>query len=373
MNSVPWGGSEVLWYEAAELVAKEGHFVTLSTPLWSELPLPLAKAKAEWGAQHSFYPSIQHHHLFYRLARRFTRQSAENLKRTWLRQKSPAMLCISNGNAYQGLDWMEAAMAENVPFVTIAQAHADFLDPIDSRAEMLIKAFSAARINYFVARANQVLVETQLGFRFTNASLIANHTRHLQVTSCIPWPQQPDDTMRLACVGRLHPASKGQDLLFQALSSIHWKERDWQLSLFGAGEQEHCLRRLTALLGISERVHFMGHISDPLEIWKTHHALVLPSRYEGSPLVLMEAMLSGRPVIATAVAGIPELIQHGRTGFMADAPTVENLQRCLDQAWVKRSEWPVIGLAGHAVAAERAREIPAVRLARELVYLAEQV
>ena len=370
MNSLPWGGSEVLWYEAAELITLQGHSVTLCTPPWPQLAAPLAKAKAEWGAQHYFDPSVQPPHLLRRIARRFRRRSAECSKRQWLRQVRPVLLCLSNGNAYQGLEWMEAAMEENVPFVTIAQAHADFLSPADAVADRLIKAFSAARANYFVARANQELVETQLGVRLTNARLIGNHSRHLTIAFPIPWPQQPIQTLKFACVARLHPASKGQDLLFHALADARWRNRDWQLNLYGVGEQEQSLRRLSQMLGIGQNVHFMGHSSTPMEIWKTHHALVLASRYEGTPLVLMEAMLAGRPVIATAVAGIPELIKHGHTGFLAEAPTVEHLQRCLEEAWANRSQLPDLGRAGHSDAVERAKVVPAVRLASELLEFA---
>ena len=370
MNSLPWGGSEVLWYEAAELITLQGHSVTLCTPPWPQLAAPLAKAKAEWGAQHYFDPSVQPPHLLRRIARRFRRRSAECSKRQWLRQVRPVLLCLSNGNAYQGLEWMEAAMEENVPFVTIAQAHADFLSPADAVADRLIKAFSAARANYFVARANQELVETQLGVRLTNARLIGNHSRHLTIAFPIPWPQQPIQTLKFACVARLHPASKGQDLLFHALADARWRNRDWQLNLYGVGEQEQSLRRLSQMLGIGQNVHFMGHSSTPMEIWKTHHALVLASRYEGTPLVLMEAMLAGRPVIATAVAGIPELIKHGHTGFLAEAPTVEHLQRCLEEAWANRSQLPDLGRAGHSDALERAKVVPAVRLASELLEFA---
>lgn len=367
MNSVPWGGSEVLWYEAAELLAQQGHPLALCTPIWPELPAPLMKAKAEWDVSHCFHPPVQRRQRLQRIVRRFTRPTDENPRRRWLRQVRPVMFCISNGNAFQGLEWMEAAMAEGVPFVTIAQAHAEFLSPADAEAGRLINAFLAARANYFVARANQELVESQLGFLLANGRLIGNHSRHLLRASPMPWPEQTDQTLRLACVARLHPASKGQDILFRALSDPRWSERDWQLSLFGAGEQEQSLRRLAQLLGISHRVHFMGHSRTPMEIWKTHHALVLPSRYEGTPLVLMEAMLAGRPAISTAVSGAPELIEHGKNGFLAQAPTVAHFQSCLEEAWATRSQWESIGRTGHASAAERAKEVPAERLARELL------
>lgn len=367
MNSVPWGGSEVLWYEAAELLALQGNSVLLCTPLWPQLPFPLAKAKAEWGALHCFDPTIHHRHLLRRVIRRFSRLPDVAPKRRWLRQVRPVLLCLSNGNAFQGLEWMEAALLEKIPFVTIAQAHADFLSPTDADADRLTKALNGALANYFVSRANQELVEVQLGVRLMNARMIGNHSRYLNIASPIPWPQQPNQTLKLACVARLHPASKGQDLLFQALADARWRNRDWQLHLYGEGEQEHSLRRLVQMLGLGQHVHFMGHSSTPLEIWKGHHALVLPSRYEGTPLVLMEAMLAGRPVISTAVAGIPELIKHGQNGFLAEAPTLEHLQCCLEEAWANRAHWPALGRSAHSAAAERAKEVPAVRLAKELL------
>lgn len=372
MSSVPWGGSEILWYEAAEECARIGHAVAICTPSWPTLPAPLERAKADWCVQHSFDPSVLQTHPVRRILRRLARRDDLYYKRQWLRQIRPLILCLSNGNAFQGLAWMEAAMAEDVPFVTIAQAHAEFLAPDDLQADRLIKAFSTAQANYFVARANHELVECQLGYRFNNARLIANHSRHLPLHSPMPWPDQSSDSLRLACVARLHPASKGQDLLFQALSDPRWHTRNWQLSLYGMGEHENCLRRLASMLGIGGRVHFMGQSSTPMEIWRTHHALVLPSRYEGTPLVLMEAMLAGRPVITTAVAGAPELIQHGHNGFLAEAPTVGKLRLCLEDAWARRAEWSSMGIAAYATAEERAKEAPALRFARELLILSQQ-
>jgi glycosyltransferase involved in cell wall biosynthesis len=372
MNSVPWGGSEVLWYEAAELLARQGNLLALCTPYWPQLPAPLTKAKTDWGVAHCFHPPIHYHRRLQRIVRRFIRTSDENPLRHWLRQVRPAILCISNGNAFQGLHWMEAAIDEYVPFVTIAQSHAEFLAPSDTEANRLIKSFSAARANYFVSHANHELVETQLGIRLKNARLIGNHSRYLPTASPMHWPKHSDGILKMACVARLHTASKGQDLLFQALSCSRWLNREWQLSLFGSGEQEQCLRRLAQQLRISHRVHFMGHSNNPTEIWKTHHALVLPSRYEGTPLVLMEAMLAGRPVFTTAVAGARDLIVHGNNGFLAEAPTIEHIQRCLEEAWKHRSNLELLGRSAHATAAKLAKEIPAERLARELLEFVQQ-
>jgi glycosyltransferase involved in cell wall biosynthesis len=369
MDGAPWGASEILWYETAKLLLDSGSSVSLVTCRWPSLPAPIHKAKDLWHVEHSFDLSGKES-FARRMANRLPFLANDGFRIRWLRRTRPRIFCISNGSAFDGLAWMEAAVAESVPFVTIAHAHADFFAPDDANAERLIRAFAAARANYFVSRANQELVECQLGWRFPNARLIAAHSSDPVTSAPLPWPESADQSLRLACVGRLHTPSKGQDLLFNVLADPCWRDRNIQLSLYGTGDHEQCLRRLASLLGISDLVTFMGHTSTPMAIWATHHALILTSRYEGLPLVFREAMLAGRPVIATAVAGAPELIDHGRTGFLAEAATTQHMQRCMEEAWSLRESWPSIGLAAHAEAAERSHVPPATRLAAELLEFA---
>ena len=64
--------------------------------------------------------------------------------------------------------------------------------------------------------------------------------------------------------------------------------------------------------------------------------LVMPSRFEGLPLAIVEAMLCARPVVATDVAGHAEVVEDGVTGFLADAPTVGAIAAALERCWVRR-------------------------------------
>ena len=78
----------------------------------------------------------------------------------------------------------------------------------------------------------------------------------------------------------------------------------------------------------------------------------MPSRIEGLPLTLVEAMLCGRPVVATRVAGA-ELIEDGITGFLAEAPTVGSVGEALERFWARREEAREIG----AMAARKIRDL----------------
>jgi glycosyltransferase involved in cell wall biosynthesis len=141
------------------------------------------------------------------------------------------------------------------------------------------------------------------------------------LTSYLPGPNSGRaGELYFAFVGRLDPVPKGQDILFEVLSGPLWMSRPWQLTLYGEGRKRNGLERLAQRLGISDRVMFAGFMP-PEEIWTGNHVLVMPSRFEGLPLAMVEAMLCGRPVVATDVAGHAEIIQYGVTGFLADAPT----------------------------------------------------
>lgn len=139
---------------------------------------------------------------------------------------------------------------------------------------------------------------------------------------------------RLVCVGRLCE-QKGQLLLLQALHLLLQRGIFCDLVLAGDGEMREELENLIRVLGLVERVRITGWISGDQvrDELLAARAMVLPSFAEGLPVVIMEAMALRRPVISTAVAGIPELVRNGENGWLVPAGDVEELanamQACL--------------------------------------------
>ena len=118
-------------------------------------------------------------------------------------------------------------------------------------------------------------------------------------------------------VGRLVPL-KGHRFLLEALALLtkgHSSMADIGLLIAGDGEEEESLRDQASALGLSERVFFLGLRRDIPDLLGLSEVLVLPSSREGLPIVLLEAMAAGRPVVVTAVGGIPEVVVEGKTGF----------------------------------------------------------
>jgi len=94
-------------------------------------------------------------------------------------------------------------------------------------------------------------------------------------------------------------------------------------------------------------VQFRGHVTNVAEVWRDHHLLVMPSRQEGMPLSLIEAMSCGRPAVVTDVGGNAELCVDGETGFVASAAAIGPFSDALERAWARRSEWSALGHAAH--------------------------
>ncbi len=151
--------------------------------------------------------------------------------------------------------------------------------------------------------------------------------------------------IEIACVGRLWAGEKGQHLLLAALAEEPWRSRPYRLSFYGEGPDRKYLEELVEFYGLGKKVHFAGHTKDLGEIWRKSHLAVQPSFVEGAPQSLLEAMLCRRPCVATAVSGIPEWVEEGRTGFLAEAPTVHHLGLALERAWENRHRWREMGEA----------------------------
>jgi glycosyltransferase involved in cell wall biosynthesis len=345
MSSAPWGGSEELWSRAAARLCEHGHEIAASVVWWPQ-PSPRLQALAAAGIRlrvRKPAPSVVD--LWWPRHDRIDRWWIEEL--AWVPRQKPDLAVISQGGNADGASWMKYCRDAGVPFVVIVQCNAEAWWPSDQTGSDadLTATLHAARMVFCVSRHNLELMERQIGACLPNARVIWNPYN----VSAEPPPAWPaaDDGARLACVARLEPSAKGQDLLFQVLASPAWRERPLEVNLYGDGPCEHNLQQLAQYLRLAN-VRFAGHVKDVAGIWEDNHALVLPSRLEGLPLALVEAMWCGRPAVVTDVGGNAELCVDEETGFVAGAPTVDLFAQAMERAWARRFDWPRMGAAARA-------------------------
>ena len=166
-----------------------------------------------------------------------------------------------------------------------------------------------------------------------------------------PVPQAP----RLVCVGRL-AEQKGQLLLVEAAAELAREGMNFELVLVGDGPMRGEIERLIERHGLRDHVTIAGWMSGDSvrDQLLAARAMVLPSFAEGLPVVIMEALALRRPVISTYVAGIPELVRSGESGWLVPAGSVPALVEAMREAVTARVErLEAMGRAGAALVAER--------------------
>ena len=128
-------------------------------------------------------------------------------------------------------------------------------------------------------------------------------------------PPEIDRPFTLLCPARLEPA-KGHSTLFRALRLLRDEGLSIRTVLAGSGSLETQLRSEIQRLDLSDQVEFVGHQRDPNPLYAAADAIVLASDQEGLPYALLEAAMHAKPAIATAVGGVPEIIQDRSTGLL---------------------------------------------------------
>lgn len=169
-------------------------------------------------------------------------------------------------------------------------------------------------------------------------------------------PTSPATTeRRMVCVGRVCE-QKGQLLLVLAAAELASQGLDFELVLVGDGEMRRQVEELAARSGLNGRLRITGWADQKAVIKhiRSSRVLVLPSFAEGLPVVLMEAMALGRPVISTYVAGIPELVEPAVNGWLVPAGSVEELAAAMREALSAPEErLDAMGRAGRAKVLEQ--------------------
>jgi glycosyltransferase involved in cell wall biosynthesis len=166
-----------------------------------------------------------------------------------------------------------------------------------------------------------------------------------------PVPAAP----RLVCVARLSE-QKGHLILIEAAARLAAEGVAFELVLAGDGPMRPVVAEAIARHGLQGRVTITGWMSggEVREAILGARALVLPSFAEGLPVVIMEALALGRPVVTTAIAGIPELVEPGVSGWLVPAGSVEALAAAMRAALEAAPE--ALAALGRAGAARVARE-----------------
>jgi len=189
-----------------------------------------------------------------------------------------------------------------------------YLDERCLKAADVIIATSSREAQRLAARGHGHVLFVPNGIQHTRPPLGGCLSEHVGV----------DHGHVVAFIGRMSP-EKRPDLVLSMASLLAADYPDMVFLLIGTGPMSKALPRLAARLGVAGQVRFAGLRYDAVQLLHEVDILVCPSDTEGTPRVVIEAMVAGVPVVATRVGGLPDLVTNGVTGILVEPGSAEAL------------------------------------------------
>ena len=366
MGGLPWGGSEELWCRSAHVLLEAGHEVHFNTRQWSPTAEPLQRL-IKAGARPSFRPRMRLGRSLRRTLERLHLIRAKYVR--WLERTRPDFVVISFSCHVDEPLIATICQKLGIRYAILLQAASQFTWMAANLVEELRAAYAGAERCFFVSPENRDTMEVLLALDMSKGEIVDNPF-NVRLDAAPPWPSA-DPTWKLACVARVHFASKSQDVILRVLRQPKWRKRPLQVVLWGSDNGDLLqVERLIELYGLRDKISYGGFASDIVQLWSQHHGLLLPSRSEGNALSLIEAMACGRMPITTNVGRAAELIDDAKSGFIAPAATVELIDEVMERAWHERHEWQSMGQRAARAIRQRHSHQPAEDFAEEILGLA---
>ncbi len=347
MNGDPWGGSEEAWFRLACHLPHQGYNVHCIFYGWpsgkSDRIEQLEKAGCTITAL-SNYKTVSG--FLKRFV--FKRKAVEQLRQL-LREKKFDLTIISQGGfldiTYAPFHGMRKQMG---PYILISHNYNEAITLKKSRKFRLRQWTTDARLNMADARRTLDAIETLGGFPLQRKEVMINPLMIPLMTEPATWPGLHNGNLVFTVMAQLDIERKAQDLLIQTLSAPKWRERNWELRIYGAGNDRSLLEQLIAKNKISEKIFLMGHTRDTAVAYRNTHLLLHITHIDSMPLSVTEAMSMGRPCAVSRVGDMPVWISDGENGYLAGEVSINGIDEVLERAWKNRQYWEELGKKAQA-------------------------
>jgi glycosyltransferase involved in cell wall biosynthesis len=344
MNSAAWGGSEEAWFTAALELSRKDHKIGCAVYDWPAKEGRIRQLK-ESGCEVYLLPNkgVTKKNITERLAYLLQTKPAQRKILLSLPVEKYDRVVISQGGykdvcspVYSG--WRQKLHSYCLLYHNYNR-HYKFRA---GKARLLREWMMRAEVNVFAAQEATTVIEAQLGFAVPHSATLINPITFRKPVAPAPYPAL-QDRYQFVMLAAFDVVRKGQDRLIEVLSGAKWKERNWELQLFGNGKDREMIRSLIAKHDMQDRIFIREFSNDVPQVLSQSHLLLQLTHQDAMPLSVVEAMASARPAVVSAIGDMPVWIKEGITGFVSPDMTIDAVDAALERAWNRRSEWEAMG------------------------------
>lgn len=335
MNSAPWGGSEEIWYKAAIHLAQKKWKVSICYFHWT-------------GKEKKIADLMKMGCHFYKLSgKNDTNTLLEKINLWSSINKIPFAkydhVIINQGGWKDVIHGPFKNIYKRLKSYSLIFHNYDTTEQLTPQKKKLFETWTnGAKSNIGDAQKIFTAIEKSNSIEIPNQQVLYNPITFEAPTAPLPY-NSIDNKIKFTVLAALDTKRKAQDILIQVLASSKWKKRNWELNIYGKGEDKEYLKKLINDKHLETNIFLRGHSDKVFEILLDTHILFQTTKIDAMPISVVEAMSVARPVIVSNVGDMPLWVKHGYNGWIAEEVTVEKIDLILEQAWQKKENWEQMG------------------------------
>jgi glycosyltransferase involved in cell wall biosynthesis len=333
MNGAAWGGSEELWFRTALWLTNHNYKIGIGCYDWAEKKDRIGQLK---NAGCSIYLLPNKKGLFKKTAVKKVLHS--------IPFQEYNLTVVNQGGWEEILHSPFSNLYKKLPAYVILNHNYNENAVLSFQKQKLLQQWiSGAQMNFGATQKIFDVIQNKFNISIIKKQTLVNPVTFVPDTAAGSYPAFTNDTCIWVMLAELDTARKAQDVLINALSSLKWKARNWQLHLYGKGKDKEKLEKLIIELGLEEKIFLKGFTTNIKQTLLNCSMLLQCTLIDAMPLSVVEAMATGRPCVVSKVGDMPAWVEDGVNGFICPAVTVEGIDKVMESCWQQKSNWPVMG------------------------------
>ncbi len=338
MNGAAWGGSEEWWYRLAPWMASNGYKVEVVWFFWEER----AVRNAELKAGNVVVTPLLNPAKASGVIKKFVLQKKLTKQIASIKWDSYDLVVINQGGFEDVIHGHFKHLYKKLrKYILVCHNFTTDIQLRKIQKDNLQNWFNKSSAN--LGASEKIFTALlRAGIEVKNNQIITN-----PITFPVPAQhyQMPgyDNGLVFIMLAALDIERKAQDTFIRALGNHHWKNRKWQLHLYGEGKDKQLLTDLIIENRLEENIFLHGHTTDVISAIRNSHVLFQITNKDAMPLAVCEAMAVGRPCIVSNVGDMAQWVQDGENGFVCSHATVAAIEDVLEKLWYNKNLLAALG------------------------------